>query len=44
MIKRLTILVALALGLVASIGADIPWPTCLPCPPEKPGQPPASMQ
>jgi hypothetical protein len=42
--KKLALLIALAIGLVSTIGADIPWPTCLPCPPEKPGKPPVSMQ
>lgn len=37
MVKRLVLLIALAVGLVSTVAADVPWPTCLPCP-----KPPAS--
>jgi hypothetical protein len=36
MMKRLAVLIALAMGLVATVSADIPWPQCLPCPSKPP--------
>jgi hypothetical protein len=38
MVRRFALFLALALGLVSAVSADIPWPQCLPCP----SKPPAS--
>ncbi len=34
--KRLILLALLTLGIASTVSADIPWPTCGPCP-EKTG-------
>lgn len=39
MIKRLVLAAVLALGLASIVSADVPWPSCYPCPSTPPNRP-----
>lgn len=39
MIKKLVLAAVLALSVASTISADVPWPSCLPCPDSPPARP-----